>query len=130
MAMIQLCTAVDALNVACGVIFDGQTYRGFDIRWTGLKGSIDSPGYVGQWLAYNKGYRRRLHLNVPNMAGGEHTPGQVFDIGSQRISEQEVSDPNDRWLVFNEIMKGRDRLFLLIDELLKRDVEAGLIVPL
>lgn len=57
-------------------------YRGFEIRWTGIKLSIGDCMGCAQWVAYSL----HCHVNFYSNTGGgvaSFTPGECFDIAGR-----------------------------------------------
>ena len=116
----QRCS-LDEFNIACATLFDGIVYRGYHLRWTGLKGDQGSSGLVGQWLAWpstdeHKETRRYFMMNVPNLIGGEYRPGAQFDISGEKVDRAVIGIPEAHTLIVTHIINGRSRLIELLNE--------------
>lgn len=65
---------------------EGEFYKGWEITWTGWKGSQNTEYLIGQWLAHNPRYDKMLYVNVPGTRGGKYYKGYVFDTSMDRDS--------------------------------------------
>lgn len=103
-------------------------HAGFQVRWSGWKGDVESVTLGGQWTAWpitlevrtcvpghyqDDAFRIGLYVGVPAGGEGPFAQGEVFDISVRHVGDLVTAETSDADL-FLRMQEGRVRLLKLL----------------